>query len=288
MKLQSKHLCTGITLTPSPLRYPGGKGVLSPFVKGFLVEQRLLGSVFVECFCGGAGLGLSLLLDNVVDHLYLNDLDINIYAIWHSILYETQAFIEKIQTIEVHLEQWHKQKEVLNNPPSLLDLGFAAFFLNRCNVSGFIHKPPIGGYKQEGKYLISHCFNRVLLTQKIKSIAARLNRITISNKDALDFISSLDLPKAVLLYCDPPYYTAGKQTYKKFFTQQQHTDLATRLRGLNAPWLCSYDNHPHIQELYKDCYSLELCWRYNASKSKVGQEMLYSNYELVKERSLWD
>lgn len=45
----------------SPLRYPGGKGKLEPFMELLIRQTGHLGGTYVEPFAGGAGIALELL-----------------------------------------------------------------------------------------------------------------------------------------------------------------------------------------------------------------------------------
>ena len=60
----------------SPLRYPGGKTKLSPFIK-YIIEEKIEDDIttYIEPFAGGAGIALDLLLNNVVDNIIINDYD---------------------------------------------------------------------------------------------------------------------------------------------------------------------------------------------------------------------
>ena len=51
----------------SPLRYPGGKARLSPFIKLLIEKTAIQNPVYIEPYAGGAGVALSLLIDDVVD-----------------------------------------------------------------------------------------------------------------------------------------------------------------------------------------------------------------------------
>ena len=46
----------------TPLRYPGGKQRLSPFVCEIMEENNLVGGDYVEPYAGGAGVAINLLL----------------------------------------------------------------------------------------------------------------------------------------------------------------------------------------------------------------------------------
>ena len=50
----------------SPLRYPGGKSLIYPFVASFLEENNLIDSVYAEPFAGGAAVMFYLEPQNAV------------------------------------------------------------------------------------------------------------------------------------------------------------------------------------------------------------------------------
>lgn len=74
---------------PSPLRYPGGKGSVTNFIKLVLIENNLLGAEYVEPYAGGASVGLSLLVEGYVDQIHINDLDPAVFAFWNAVLTDT-------------------------------------------------------------------------------------------------------------------------------------------------------------------------------------------------------
>ena len=66
----------------TPLRYPGGKQRLAPFLGEVLEANDALGWNYVEPYAGGAGAAMELLLDGKVGRVYLNDSSLPIYAFW--------------------------------------------------------------------------------------------------------------------------------------------------------------------------------------------------------------
>lgn len=50
----------------SPLRYPGGKGKLAPFMKVLIEKTGHKGGTYIEPFAGGAGIALDLLENDIV------------------------------------------------------------------------------------------------------------------------------------------------------------------------------------------------------------------------------
>lgn len=90
----------------SPLRYPGGKGKLEPFMKLLIRQIGHLGGTYVEPFAGGAGIVLELLKKEIVSDIVIDDLDKGIYSFWRSIFSETDRFINDIRNIELTIDEW--------------------------------------------------------------------------------------------------------------------------------------------------------------------------------------
>jgi DNA adenine methylase len=63
----------------SPLRYPGGKNKLAPFIAKICVDNNIR-SHYVEPYAGGASVALHLLFEGIVDRITINDRDRSIYA----------------------------------------------------------------------------------------------------------------------------------------------------------------------------------------------------------------
>jgi DNA adenine methylase len=160
--------------TFSPLRYPGGKQILGSVLARIITENRLEGSIYAELYAGGAGAALSLLYWEYVSKLYLNDADPCIYAVWRSILDHTDEFCKRIRDVALTTDEWKKQKAIYTNyaENSILDIGFATFYLNRTNRSGIIKNGgPIGGYDQSGPWKIDARFSRPGLIERVERIA---------------------------------------------------------------------------------------------------------------------
>ena len=114
-----------------------------------------------------------MLFEGCCTDIHLNDLDAGIYSFWKSVIDDTDNLIRLIQDTSITLEEWKKQKDILFNAgsPSILELGFATFFLNRTNRSGILKAGIIGGKAQSGKYKLSDRFNKSDLKNCRKIIA---------------------------------------------------------------------------------------------------------------------
>ena len=116
----------------TPLRYPGGKGKLAPYIKELMKENSLLDGEYVEAYAGGAAIGLELLFHDYVSRIHINDLSRPVHAFWHSVLHSTDRLCKLVHDTPLTLKAWDRQKRVFNNQDDFdnLTLGFATFFLN--------------------------------------------------------------------------------------------------------------------------------------------------------------
>jgi DNA adenine methylase len=240
-------------VTDSPLRYPGGKTQLAPFVVDLIHANSLQSCVYAEPFAGGAGLGWKLLYGGYVSELWLNDIDPAIYSLWKAALDQPDELCEKLRKTRISMAEWHRQKQVFANKRSrILDLAFATLFLNRTNRSGILSGGVIGGMDQKGKYKLGCRFNKDELENKIQRIASYREVVKVTRMDAKLCIPlwGKTLPKRALMNIDPPYFAQGQELYTNFYTPENHAQLATIIRRLKSNWMLTYDDAPEIQRLY--------------------------------------
>lgn len=277
-------------LNYSPLRYPGGKACLSNFIADIISLNGVRGGTYLELYAGGAGAALNLLFDSVVGHIHINDFDYHVYAMWHSLLNHSQAFINRINRSDVTIEEWRHQKQIfdLGARADLVDLGYATFFLNRTNRSGILLKAgPIGGFDQTGNYKIDVRFNKNDLIRRIKTIASRRGDITLTNLDAQEVLTNLQHyhrnTQGVLLYLDPPYYKKGKNLYMNNYKHGDHLQLTKTIDSLpnNLNWLISYDNVKEIKDMYRNYRMSTFNLSYTVQDKKVGSELLVFSDNLL-------
>jgi DNA adenine methylase len=262
----------------TPLRYPGGKQKLAPFIDEVLGANGAVGWTYVEPYAGGAGVGIELLLRDRVRRVYLNDSSPHIYAFWKSILGQPEAFSRRISRCSLDIETWRRHREVFRKPADhdVLDVGFSTFYLNRCNRSGVLTGGVIGGLKQKGKWKIDARFPRTELIKRVEAIAAYSTKISISNDDAEEFLVKKvnSLPATTLVYCDPPYFSRADRLYLDHYKEADHARLAKLVQSsLKRPWLVSYDGHPHILSLYQKRRKFTYSLQYSAMEAYAGTEV---------------
>ena len=64
----------------TPLRYPGGKGKLAPFIKNIFRHNMLCDGIYIEPYAGGSAVALTLLLEGFAWNVIINDIDKRVYA----------------------------------------------------------------------------------------------------------------------------------------------------------------------------------------------------------------
>ena len=263
----------------SPLRYPGGKAKLYKYVSGLMAKNFTEKPVYCEPFAGGFGLGISLLLNGDASRVIINDFDFCIFAFWKCVTDKTlcERLINKIRTTDITIEEWKKQREIYRDYKkySVFQVGFATFFLNRCNRSGILMANPIGGINQTGNYAIDCRFNKENLIKLIEQIHAESDRIDVYNIDAVDLIDKVDTSQEnVLFNIDPPYINAGPLLYKNTFSKKDHSRLADRVKRLNKKWIMTYDDVPLVKKLYENCTIVEYELLYSLENKCKAKELM--------------
>lgn len=262
----------------SPLRYPGGKGKLEPFMELLIRQTGHLGGTYVEPFAGGAGIALELLEKGIVSDIVINDLDKGIYSFWRAILTETDRFINNIRNVELSIDEWNRQREIIDDCSRYsYELGFATFYLNRTNRSGIIKGGVIGGIEQAGNWRMDARFNREALIERIVKIASRKKHIHLYNKDVNSFIQNY-LPKYqqnAFVYFDPPYFDKGKQLYLNFFSYDDHVRIERMINNqVNCDWVITYDNVQEIADIYQNHILKRFDLNYSAAVKRKASEII--------------
>ncbi len=261
----------------TPLRYPGGKSSLANYVKALIATNALWECQYIEPYCGGAGVAMELLREEFVGSVRINDIDPAINCFWRSVLDHTEELCRRISTVRISVPTWRRQRAVLQRVAehSVIEVGFAAFFLNRANRSGILTAGPIGGLEQTGAWLIDARFNRETLINTIQQIAAFADRIHVHSDDAVAFLaSSKKWPRRSFVYLDPPYVVQGKRLYRNSYTPKDHEEVAAAVARLRHPWIVSYDNDPLIRNLYVGRPSITYGIGYSANKRTAGKEIM--------------
>lgn len=249
---------------------------MAPFLAELMQAQEPRPTVYAEPFAGGAGAALRLLVDDEVETIRINDLDAGIAAFWRCVFHDTERFARKIIDCTVTMNTWHRHRAIYLNPAgrSDLELGFATFFLNRCNRSGIIGARPIGGLEQVGQWKLDARFNATELAKRVRYLGAFRDRVRVTQLDARIFLQELAAdPAHVFAYVDPPYIVQGDQLYLDKLSYADHRALAAQLRASQLQWLLTYDCDDRItDELYPDLRCASFNIKHTAQIQHIGSE----------------
>lgn len=279
-----------------PLRYPGAKRRLAPYVGSIVRSLARRPQLFVEPFAGGASVALQMLEDDLVDEIALADRDPLVAAFWQTVFDDTNWLLDQIMTIEVTLANWDSFKNGRHR--TRRQRALACLFLNRTSYSGIIapRAGPIGGREGNSAYPIDCRFPRATLARRIRRIAAHRERVRyVAQADwRTTLVEGLgDNAERSFVYLDPPFFNKAERLYTYHFMESDHVRLRDHLVRLNSPWLLSYDSCDHVDRLYASrCASLaKVELLYTASDRqpvRSAVEAVVSNLPLPKETiRLW-
>ncbi|SDH05988.1 DNA adenine methylase [Aneurinibacillus thermoaerophilus] len=281
-----------MTTTINPLRYPGAKRQLVPYIGNLIKCNNLHGCTFIEPYAGSAVVGLELLKNNIIDRLILVERDVLIYSFWKCVFSATDELCNRIETLPVDIETWLKMKPLrevtVPHDDKIMELGVAGLFFNRTNFSGILKANPIGGITQNSNYKIDCRFNKPVLIDLIKNLSLIKEKVEVYWDDAITFLNGYKanfLKKRHFVYFDPPYFSKGHKLYRHYYTINDHKKLANFVRNnKHFDWLISYDDEPYICGLYSGMnakYSpFYLDYTVSKGKRSSGKELLISNLPL--------
>lgn len=271
----------------NPLRYPGAKSKLVPYIQKLIEVEDLKGCTLYEPYAGSAAVSFSLLANGTISKAVINELDPLIYCFWVSVMEHTDGLIQLIQSTDITLENWnefskYRDAHYITNK-SILEIGFAGLFLNRTSFSGILTAGPLGGRKQTSSYAIDCRFNKKRIIKSIQELANFKNKVEIYNMDAIEFLkvkTRYKRNRKTFVYIDPPYYEKGPSLYRYYYEKDMHKSLAKFIKTKSYPWLISYDNSKEIKKLYQRSQQQHIYLDYSVNTHTKGAELLFSNLEI--------
>jgi DNA adenine methylase len=270
----------------TPLRYPGGKARLGPWLAEALRHNRISNGSYAEPYAGGAGAAMFLLLRGYVKNIHINDVDPVVHSFWHAAIRNSSRLVKLVKETKVDMKSWEEQQEIMANQHrySHLRVGFATFFLNRTNRSGILAGGVIGGKGQTGNFKLDARYNKDELINRLQAINEMRRSISLTGMDASEWLSNVapDLPPTSLIYLDPPYFVKGSLLYRNFYAPEDHAAIAQKALAINTPLLVTYDDVPEIRALYSKASAVNFSMKYSTHSDRVDstEVMFYSNMTL--------
>lgn len=257
---------------------------MAPYLAQLIREQRKRPTSYAEPFAGGAGAALKLLVDENVKTIHINDLAPGVAAFWRCVFSQSEALAKMVRNASVTIDDWYRHREVFATPDQHDDLAlaFSTFFLNRANRSGILSARPIGGLDQLGTWKIDARFNRSALSERILFLGKYSRRVSVTQLDAKEFMSSVEhMGGSLLAYVDPPYIVQGENLYLDSLTYEDHTSLASYLSNTSVPWILTYDTAEQVTEdLYSGFRAARFSIAHTAQNQHIGSEYVVFSDQL--------
>ena len=282
----------------SPLRYPGGKRRLVPYVASAIRANGLEPDVFVEPFAGGASVSLELASIGVVRSIGIADIDPWVASFWETVFGDCDWLCRRVEAMEINLATWDRLKRM--RAKSRRWQALACLYLNRTSFNGVLHKRagPIGGRGQSSEYDLACRFPRERLIKRLRACEQLATdgkiawvRCDTAGKvisDARQHAQSEN--REIFFYLDPPFWAKSRALYRFGFRDFEHEELAESLLWLREPWLLSYDVAPEIAELYRrhDGQQANVELLYTATRRTAYEELVVTNLSrLPADTRLW-
>lgn len=265
--------------------YPGGKSRAYKRIISLLDLNLEKYTRLVEPFCGGG----SFSLQSEHTKIWLNDIDVDLFCLWKSVIEYTDDFCEAIEKIKISANDFYRlQNKLMKKTPISMDKrtivkrALDKLVIHKISFSNMGEKSgsPVGGKNQTGKWKFDCRWNVKSICKNIRKASKLLKNSEISCLSYDEVFSGAD--NSDLFFIDPPYFGSGKKCYKYSFID--HVDLSLRVKELPCDWVVTYDTHEKVLEMYgwANIYDLEFNYFMSSAYSKgenmkIGKELLVSN-----------
>lgn len=253
VQLQDKKTPTNVAQVRqlSPFRYPGGKTWLVPEVRKWLTSSKRTPSVFVEPFAGGSMAGLTAASENLVEHVFLGELDDDVAAVWKTIFQGKEvdvAWLSK-QIIDFDVTLENVRSILDGNPKAVRGKAFRTIVKNRMQRGG-IMAAGAGLVKtgEAGRGLNSRWYPETLV-KRIDALQLIRDRITFEQADAFEVIKRYVDDDDAFFFVDPPYTAGGKKAGSRLYTHSEidHEGLFALMASVRGSVMLTYDDAPEVR-----------------------------------------
>lgn len=264
----------------SPLRYPGGKIWLRPWIRQWLSKpvDRL-----IECFGGGANVTLTAIWEGLATRATLIELDPDVASVWKAILNGKAGWLsDKIEAFKLN------RKNVLAE----LDISARAehtrawktLLRNRVSHGGIL--APGAGLLRRGEDdngIRSRWYPEALVA-RIEEINKIRTKIRFIEGDGLAWLENYKRRRGsgtVAFFIDAPYSTVGERLYT--FGEIDHERLFRVAAKLPGRVLMTYHDAQEIRKLSKQfnfrVRRVDMLNRQNSEKTEL---LISKNFDWLK------
>lgn len=246
-------------LTP-PLKWHGGKHYLATKIIALMPPH----THYVEPYAGGLSVMLAKDPEGISE--VANDLNGSLINFWLILRCPERfpAFCRQVEATPFSENHWEAAREILSiyernkglsgpfaTDEELTRWAVTFFMCCRQSLAGRMKAFAPLSKTRTRRGMNEQASAWLNAVEGLPAVHARLKRVAILNRDAIDVIAQQDGP-ATLFYCDPPYLHSTRAStgeYAHEMTHEQHERLLIALRGTKGRFLLS----GYRSELYDDC-----------------------------------
>lgn len=277
----------------SPLKYHGGKSYLSSWIISHFPEH----THYVEPFFGGGSVLFHKSQDLIEGHSeVVNDLNGELMNFWSVLaspvqLEKLKRIIEAAPFSEMTFNQAMSNVETLAEtftpdriPSGIETIKRAAWFfiMNRQSRQGLMKDFATMSRTRTRRGMNEQVSSWLTAIDGLPEIHARLKRVVIYNKSAIELIRQQDGPNT-LFYCDPPYLHETRVTnndYQFEMTFHDHEDLLETLANIDGKFILS----GYRSELYDQW---EHDWDFRCVEKQIDNKASSKKTKDIKTECLW-
>jgi DNA adenine methylase len=259
----------------SPFAWPGGKRALVHRLLPLFPQHDR----YIEVFAGSAKL---LFAKPPAAFEVLNDVNGDVTNFFRVAKHRTAELAERFETECIHAGRF---RELLNHTNTACELDRAMRFAYLAWYS-FGGK---GAHFARGS-VRSTRVKRPLDTVReiLTKTAARLQRVLIEQRDFAEIFDRYDGP-GTFFYLDPPYVDYQENNRYAPLSEERRAELYSRLHGLKAQWLMSFENHNEARKAAKrygfDVACVNVVYTLSGQKvRKPRSELLLANFPLGRNK----
>lgn len=211
----------------TPLTYYGGKQKLAALIRRLIPDHVL----YCEPFCGGAAVFWS---KDASKAEVINDTNRQLINFYRQVKNNFPALKERVDAT-LHCRDDHAKAALIYNHPDLFSDEEQAWAVWVLSAMAFASKLDGSfGYDRKGATAKKVDAKK---EEFCDALAARMKRVTIENRDALDVIRTYDSPDT-FFYLDPPYFNSACAFYSGY-TADDFERLLRCCRDMQGRFLLS-------------------------------------------------
>lgn len=238
----------------SLLRYPGGKTWLIPHVRAWLECLSPAPRLLIEPFAGGGIVSLTAVMENLVDHCLMAELDHDVAAFWHAALRHGPELCEKVRRFKPTREVVDRLSR--RRPASVLEHGFRTLVLNRTRRGGILASGAASIRRGENNKGVASRWYPETLVRRLQAVADCADRIKFCETNGFQFLEIFleNCQRDTVVFVDPPYTARGKRAGRRLYvhTELDHSRLFEMLAQSRLNFLMTYDRNAEILSLVRE------------------------------------